>query len=71
MGNSTEVESLASLQKELDKLLAKRDQMNMKMMDRYHNGSATRARTTTSNANIGHVNDQIIEIRNSIGELQT
>ena len=66
MGNTTEVESLATLQKELDKLLAKRDQMNMKMMDRYHDRSATRARTTTSNANIGHVNDSIIEIRRRI-----
>ena len=60
----------ATLRKELDKLLVKRDQMNMKMMDRYHDRSATRARTTTSNANIGHVNDHIIEIRNAIRGLQ-
>ena len=71
MGNTTEVESLASLQQELDNLLAKRDQIRAKMMARFHNRSATRAKTTTSNAEVGYVNDKIIEIRNTIRELQT
>ena len=53
----------AELRKELDMLLIKRDNIRQKQMDRFHNGSATRARTTTGNADADRVNDRIIEIR--------
>lgn len=56
-------ECQAELQKELDALLLKRDQIREKQMERYHNGSATRARTTTGNADVGRVNDRIVWVR--------
>ena len=52
-----------TLQMELDALLLKRDQIREKQMSRFHNGSATRARTTTGNADASRVNDRIVEIR--------
>ena len=44
-------------------------------MERFHNGSATRARTTTANADADRVNERIVSIRermrsNDIGERQ-
>ena len=63
MSNKEPIETLASLQKELDALLIKKDKIMMRIMDSYHNHSATRARTTTGNANASRVNDSIVEIR--------
>ncbi|MDP1771968.1 MAG: JAB domain-containing protein, partial [Methylobacter sp.] len=54
------------LNKELDALLLKREQMRERHMAKYRNGSATRAQTTTHNANVSHLNDQIIELRAEI-----
>ena len=59
---------IAKLQKELDGLLAKRDKMREKQMASYRNGTATRARTTTANANVSNLNDEITEIRRMIKE---
>lgn len=56
-------ECRTELQKELDALLLKREQIREKQMARFHNGSATRARTTTGNADADRVNDRIVEIR--------
>jgi hypothetical protein len=53
----------ADIQKELDALLVKREKIREKQMARFHNGSATRARTTTGNADADRVNDRIISIR--------
>jgi hypothetical protein len=54
------------LQKELDSLLLKRDAIRQKQMARFHEGSATRARTTTGNADADRVNERIISIREQI-----
>ncbi len=56
-------ECRAELQKELDALLLKREKIRGKQMERFHNGSATRARTTTGNADADRVNDRIVKIR--------
>lgn len=58
--------SIQALQKELDALLAKRERIREKQMARFHNGSATRARTTTGNADADRVNEQIISLREQI-----
>ncbi|WP_157648685.1 hypothetical protein [Thiobacillus denitrificans] len=54
------------MQKELDKLLKKRDELRTKQMSRYHNGSATRARTTTSNAEADRLNERIVWLREQL-----
>ncbi len=54
------------MQSELDKLLAKRDAIRAKQLARYDNRSATRARTTTSNAEVDRLNDRIIWLRQEI-----
>lgn len=56
-------ECRAEMQKELDSLILQRDKIREKQMARFHNGSATRARTTTSNADADRVNERIVEIR--------
>ena len=71
MSNMTGGECLVTLQKELDVLLVKRDQMNAKIMARFHNGSATRSRTTTGNAAVGWVNEEIISIRSRLNKNKT
>lgn len=53
----------AGMKKELGKLLLKRDKIREKQMARYKNHSATRARTTTGNADADRVNDSIMEMR--------
>jgi len=55
-------ECRADLQKELDALILKREQIREKQMARVHNGSVTRARTT-GNADADRINDRIVEIR--------
>jgi chromosome segregation ATPase len=57
---------MKKLQNKLEKLLQKRDKMNMEHMERYRNGSATRARTTTYNARSADLNEQIQEVRDEI-----
>lgn len=54
------------MQKELDALLEKREQVRAKQMERMHNGSATRARTTTSNAEAGRLNERIVWLREQL-----
>jgi len=58
------------LKKELDKMLAKRELMHEKHMQKYRNGSATRAQTTTHNARVSEMNEQIIEVRKQLKELK-
>ncbi|MDH5297870.1 MAG: hypothetical protein OEV91_02520 [Desulfobulbaceae bacterium] len=60
--------STVSLQKELDALLERRESIREKQMARFHEGSATRARTTTGNADADRVNEQIISLRKQIKE---
>jgi len=57
---------MKKLQNKLERLLKKRDKMNMEHMEKYRNGSATRARTTTHNARISDLNEQIQEVRDEI-----
>lgn len=51
------------IRKELEALTAKKDAMYQKHMERYRSRSATRARTTTLNANVSMLNDRITELR--------
>ena len=60
----------AVLRKELDAALIKRDKIHQKHMARYRDGSATRARTTTCNAEVGRVNDLIISLRDRIKQFE-
>ena len=53
-------------QHELDALLEKRQQIRAKQMERMHNGSATRARTTTSNAEADRINERIVWLREQL-----
>lgn len=62
----TEVQKL---QKELDELLDKRDKIRAKQLNRYRDRSATRARTTTSNANVDRINERIVWIREELKKL--
>jgi ribosome modulation factor len=57
---------MKKLQNKLEKLLQKRDKMNMAHMQRYKDGSATRARTTTYNARSADLNEQIQEVRDEL-----
>lgn len=57
-----------SLQTELNNALARREKMQMAHMNKYRNGSATRAQTTTFNANVTRLNETIIELRAQIKE---
>ena len=54
------------LQKELGELLEKRDKIRANQLARYDSGSATRKRTTTSNAEADRCNDRIIFLRSEI-----
>lgn len=53
-------------QKELDDLVAKREAVRARQMQRLHEGSATRARTTTSNADADKLNERIVWLRDQI-----
>jgi hypothetical protein len=57
---------MKTYQKELDKLLAKRDQVRQKQMARWHNHTASRARTTTSNADADRLNERIVWLREQL-----
>ena len=53
----------ADMQKELEALLEKREQVRLKQMERIHSGGMTRARTTTSNAKADLINERIVWLR--------
>lgn len=57
---------MRSLQQELDAELAKRDRIRERQIARYDNGSATRRRTTTSNAEADRCNERIEWLRAEI-----
>ncbi|MHB1176101.1 MAG: hypothetical protein ACYCZJ_13360 [Sulfuriferula sp.] len=57
---------MEALQKELAEMLDKRDRIRAKQIERMTVGSATRARTTTSNADASRVNDRIVWLREEI-----
>lgn len=59
-------ECKASLQSELTKLIEKREQVRSAQMKRVHNGEMTRARTTTSNAEVDGLNERIVFLREQI-----
>lgn len=48
---------------ELEELLAKRCAMQEAHMAKYHNGSASRAQTTTHNARVSQLNERIVFLR--------
>jgi hypothetical protein len=52
--------------RELAVLLERRDKIRLAQLRRYQDGSATRARTTTSNANASRLNDRIVWLREEI-----
>ena len=54
---------LSSVQKEIDELLEKRSLIREKMMDRFLSGSATRASTTTSNAEVDRINERLAYLK--------
>ena len=56
-------------QKELDQMLAKRDALHEQHMKRYANGTASRARTTTTNAQVTNMYDRIEWLRQEIKAL--
>ena len=64
------LESIAELQKDLDGTQAKREQLRTKQMERIHRGEMTRARTTTSNANVDRLNERIVWARGQIKALK-
>lgn len=53
-------------QRELDGLLAKRDKVRARQVDRWRDGSATRARTTSSNAEADRLNERIEWLRSEL-----
>ena len=63
--------SLDSLRAELDAELQKRDRIRQQQLARYADRSATRARTTTSNANADWCNERIACLRTQIRVLET
>lgn len=62
-------ECRASMESELSDLLAQRDDVRVKQMERFHSGSATRARTTTSNAAADRFNERIVFLRGELKKL--
>jgi ribosome modulation factor len=59
---------MKAYQNELDKLLTKRDRLRQQQMDSYRNGTATRARTTTRNAEADRLNERIVWLREQMKE---
>lgn len=51
---------------ELEQMIAKREKMHADHMNKYRNGSATRAKTTTHNANVSQINERIQWLRAEI-----
>ena len=58
-----------ALETELEKELAKRDYIRERQLARYLEGSATRRRTTTSNAEADRCNERIEWLRGEIRRL--
>lgn len=54
------------MQKELDALVKKREQVRARQMARIHSGGMTRARTTTSNAEADRINERIVWLREQL-----
>ena len=55
-----------TLESELEKEMAKRDRIRQRQLARYSEGSATRRRTTTSNADADRCNERIEWLRSEI-----
>ena len=53
------MDQIISYKKELSEIVAKQYSMREKHMQKYRNGSATRAQTTTINANIGRLQERV------------
>jgi len=54
------------MEKELAAIVAKQSAMRENHMRKYRNGSATRAQTTTLNANIGRLQERAVWLREQI-----
>lgn len=54
---------MTETEKEIERLQQKKDKLYSDHMQRYRDGANTRARTTTTNARIGEINDRIQELR--------
>jgi hypothetical protein len=59
------------IQRELDSLISKRDRVRQLQMSRWDNGSATRARTTSSNAEVDRINERIVWLREQLKEVSS
>ena len=57
---------ITELKKELQEQILKREKIREAQMERYHKGTATRRRTTTSNAAADFCNDEIEYLRSEI-----
>jgi len=57
---------MCDLTKDLEKLLAKRDKIRAKQTAMYANGTHTRAKTTTMNAQADQVNARIVWLREEL-----
>lgn len=64
--NREEGKTMTEYQKELDAMLVRRDQIRADQLARYKNLTATRARTTTSNANVDKMQERIEWLRGEI-----
>jgi hypothetical protein len=58
--------TLSKNEEELESLLKQRDEANTRHMQKYRDGSATRAQTTTHNARISNMNERIEWLRSEI-----
>jgi len=57
---------MEALKQELAEIVKKQSDMREKHMNKYRNGSATRAQTTTLNANIGRLQERAVWLRSEI-----
>ncbi|MES2488537.1 MAG: PLxRFG domain-containing protein [Pseudomonadota bacterium] len=69
--NGEQSPTLKALQANLENLTTKRERMQTQHMQKYRDGSATRAQTTTYNARSSDLNEQIQEVRDQIRALES
>tara|TARA_R110000868_G_scaffold129587_2_gene338596 strand:+ start:300 stop:488 length:189 start_codon:yes stop_codon:yes gene_type:complete len=60
---------IQKLQAELADIVARQSKMHEKHMQRYRDGTATRAKTTTHNANVGRLQERAVWLRSEIKAL--
>lgn len=65
------MQQASTMQEELDALLKKREKIHARIMERFRNHNATRARTTTGNAEVGRLNERIVWLREQLKSSRT